>query len=276
MGKTLALGKRDPPSVPVYIIICNWDQTPLHNACLHKHVDVVTYLMTFESVDIHCKDNRFGAAPLDMAAEHCTVELVIKTRGYEKEKYNGSDTPLHFAAHVGNIAVVKIDCEKKGNHDRTPLHIACKSGRSQILETADADTTSCDHAYGLTPVDLAAEYASLDLLQYMVEDQHCLVTYADKNKNTTLHYAAFGGRLENVDFIIDKGYLKPNCKGWKGKTPLHSACRGGKHSIVSHLIHKCSVPVSDQDDDGNTPLHSAVKHGDRAVVGLLVTADCEK
>ena len=109
----------------------------------------------------------------------------------------------------------------------------------------------------------------------MVEDQHCLVTYADKNKNTTLHHAAFGGRLENVKFLIDKGYLKPNCKGWKGKRPLHSACRGGKYSIAYHLIHKCSVPVSEQDDEGNTPLHSAVRSGDRAVVGLLVTADCE-
>ena len=109
----------------------------------------------------------------------------------------------------------------------------------------------------------------------MVEDQHCRVTLADRNKNTTLHHAAFGGRWENVKFLIGKGYLKPNCKGWKGKTPLHSACRGGKYSIVSHLIYKCSVPVSEQDDDGNTPLHSAVKHGDKAVVGLLVTADCE-
>ena len=76
-----------------------------------------------------------------MAAEHCTVELVIKTRGYEKEKYNGSDTPLHLASRGGNLAVVKylsahniIDCEKKGNHDRTPLHIACKSGRIGIVK----------------------------------------------------------------------------------------------------------------------------------------------
>ena len=123
-------------------IICNWGQTPLHNACLHKYVDVATYLITqVESVDIHCKDNRFVATPLDMAAEYCPVGLVIKTQGYKKEKYNGSDTPLHLASRGGNLAMVKylsehniIDCEKKGNHDRTPLHIACKSGRIDIVK----------------------------------------------------------------------------------------------------------------------------------------------
>ena len=113
-GQDSGSGEERSPSVPVYIIICNWGRTPLHNACLHKYVDVATYLITqVESVDIHCKDNRFGATPLDMAAEYCPVELAIKTRGYEKEKYNGSDTPFHHAARGGNIAVVKLIVRRK-------------------------------------------------------------------------------------------------------------------------------------------------------------------
>ena len=270
--------------------VCNWGRTPLHNACRHNKLEVVKYLISLEMVDVNAKDKRYGSRPLDLAAQYGSMEIVKymcqEKKCYDESRYKGVDTPLHFAAFGGRIDVVKylinqkITCDVKGNRDRTPLHSACKGGNIEIVEylmkVMNADPYCQDHEYGLTPLDLAAEHASQDVVKYMVEDRKCKVTFPDENRQTMLHHAAYGGQMENVKFLIEKKYVKADCKGWKGKTPLHSACRGGKYDVVEYLILECGVdPSSCQDNNGNTPLHSAAKNGDKSVVALLISFGCE-
>ena len=197
--------------------VCNWGRTPLHIACNHNHLNVVKYLMELEGINVNLKDKRHGLRPLDLAAESGSLAVVKYMTGerkcYDPSKYEGSHTPLHFAANNGKEDVVKyltahriIDRNVKGNHGRTPLHSACKGGHLDVvrhlIDIANADPSCGDDEYGLTPLDLAAEHAPLEVVRYMVEDKHIQVTFPGENRYTTLQQAAYGGKLENVKFLV--------------------------------------------------------------------------
>ena len=117
---------------------------------------------------------------------------------YDPSEYNGLDTPLHYAASSGKEEVVQylivqqsFDCNAKGNFERTPLHSACRGGHLQVIEyltkIANADLLWRDCKFDLTPLDLAAEHAPLNV---MVNEMCCQVKFRDKNRDTVLHHAA--------------------------------------------------------------------------------------
>ena len=271
--------------------VCHWGRTPLHIACRHSQLAVVEYLMNLENVDLSVKDKKFGSTPLDLAAEYGSVEVVkymIEEKNcYNPDNYIHFNTPLHFAAYRGNLEVVRylvgsrrFDVNVKGGHNRTPLHSACHGGRLEVVKylmEIDKVEDSChDHEQGLTPFDIAAEYGTLALVRYMIDERNVQLQFASQNRYTPLHHAACGGKLDIVKYFIkEKGY-KPDCKGLKGRTPLHSACRGAKKDVVKYLIQECGVDPSCRDDGGNTLLHSAAKSGNRSVVALLIIEfDCD-
>jgi ankyrin repeat protein len=266
--------------------ICNWGRTPLHIACKHSKLEVVKYLTNLEKIDLNAKDRRHNSTPLDLAAKDGSVDVVkymIDNTGcYDPANYIGINTPLHLAAYKGNLPVVqclvgsrRFDVNVNGAQNRTPLHSACHGGQLKVvkflMETEKVNQSVYDYEQGLTPLDVAAEYGTLALVQYMVEKRNWQLQFSSENRYTQLHHAAYGGKQEIVEYFIKtKGY-EPHCKGFKGRTPLHSACAGGKNGIVKYLISKFGVDPSCQDDDGNTPLHSAVKSGAVSIVELLIT-----
>ena len=105
------------------------------------------------------------------------------------------DTPLHYAASSGKEEVVQYlivqQSNAKGNFERTPLHSACRGGHLQVIEyltkIANADLLWRDCKFDLTPLDLAAEHAPLNV---MVNEMCCQVKFRDKNRDTVLHHAA--------------------------------------------------------------------------------------
>ena len=95
----------------------------------------------------------------------------------------------------------------------------------------------------------------------MVNEMCCQVKFRDKNRDTVLHHAAYGGMLENVKCFIEKSRLDPNCK------------RDGKEKL-QYLLHQRSVHYPCKDENGNTPLHSAAKNGDKRLCELLMAPHC--
>ncbi len=81
---------------------------------------------------------------------------------YECTLFQDYLTPLHVAAHCGNVRTAKLLCDKKCEVNAralngfTPLHIACKKNRIKVVElllkygaSIEATTEVCHCQYVL-------------------------------------------------------------------------------------------------------------------------------
>lgn len=88
---------------------------------------------------------------------------------------------------------------------------------------------------------------------------------------TPLHLAAFMGRREAVDWLLDRGADPAARSGnYMANTPLHAALAGrGEPGVVRALLDGGADPAAGA-AGGVTPLHLAASRGDAGAVDLLV------
>ena len=122
-----------------------------------------------------------------------------------------------------------------------------------------------------TPLHIAVRFGTLDVVQYMIEEQQCDVECRDKYADTPLHTAALGGRLDIVQYLISERGCDPMSRGQYGRTPLHDACQTGRLDVVKYLMEDVKVDSSCRDEnDDVTPLHIAAICGRLSMVKVLV------
>ena len=127
-------------------------QTPLHQACLYGHIDIVCYLISVQHCDTNCHDNYQRAALhwLHKSLRQCTKEDAVKITQFlvsiaschvDRMVEYGYTTFL-LACKQGNTRLARSliaegHCDVTTNGD-TALHIACHHGRGEM---------SCTYVY---------------------------------------------------------------------------------------------------------------------------------
>lgn len=76
----------------------------------------------------------------------------------------------------------------------------------------------------------------------------------DADSWNALHYAAWYGHLDVVEYLVEKADSKFNARNKSGSTPLHLAAGQGHSHIVSYLVKLKGIESSSKDKDGKTPL----------------------
>lgn len=77
------------------------------------------------------------------------------------------------------------------------------------------------------------------------------------NSCSLLHYAAAGGGVRVIEFLLRKGADINELNGFD-ETPLHLACRNRQNAMVELLLsHGAKPSLSKRDSSGATPLHFA-------------------
>ncbi|CAH8571969.1 unnamed protein product [Schistosoma turkestanicum] len=313
--------------------------TPLYMSAQENHVEVVQYLLDKSANQALSTEDGFTPLAVALQQGHDRVITLLLERDSRgkcrlpalhiaakkddvhaaKLLLNNSEinvdhtsasgfTPLHIAAHYGNVNMAKLLIERGANinyqakNSITPLHVAAKWGKNEvvgelILAGAEINARTRD---GLTPLHCASRACQIDTVEYLLKNgaDHSLKT---KNGLTPLHLAAQGANERVVQLLLQNGsnpddvtidYLTPlhvaahcgnvdvarallnsrcnvNARALNGFTALHIACKKSRVEMASILL-KYGALIEAATETGLTPLHVAAFVGCIEIVSFLL------
>ncbi len=197
-------------------------------------------------------------------------------------------TLLHWAALKGHSDIAKFLVDKEANVNakdilgRTPIHFAVMNNHKDIQDV-----------YGRGSTYTTAESNDEEVIQLFLM-RGASINEADKNGETPLHLASWGGHLDTLQHLINNG-ANISTKDSSGKTPLDIARDKGHNNLVQYLqqtqliidkqlliaignsdlskvrgLVAQGANIDTNDKNGNTPLYSAAEIGDLNLVKLLL------
>ncbi|XP_078793111.1 ankyrin-3 isoform X21 [Oryzias latipes] len=287
--------------------------TPLAVALQQGHDQVVSLLLENDTKGkvrlpaLHIaarKDDTKAAALLLQNDHNADVESKMMVNRTTESGF----TPLHIAAHYGNINVATLLLNRgaavdfKARNDITPLHVASKRGNSNMVRLllergSKIDARTKD---GLTPLHCAARSGHEQVVEMLLNRGAPILS---KTKNglsplhmatqgdhlncvqlllhhdvpvddvtndylTALHVAAHCGHYKVAKVIVDKK-ANPNAKALNGFTPLHIACKKNRVKVMELLL-KHGASIQAVTESGLTPIHVAAFMGHENIVHQLI------
>ncbi|XP_071975335.1 ankyrin-2 isoform X7 [Engystomops pustulosus] len=219
-----------------------------------------------------------GFTPLHIAAHYGNVNVatLLLNRGAAVDftARNGI-TPLHVASKRGNTNMVKLLLDRGGQIDAktrdglTPLHCAARSGHDTAVELL------LERGAPL----LARTKNGLSPLHMAAQGDHVeCVKHLLQHKApvddvtldylTSLHVAAHCGHYRVTKLLLDKR-ANPNARALNGFTPLHIACKKNRIKVMELLV-KYGASIQAITESGLTPIHVAAFMGHLNIVLLLL------
>ncbi|XP_061083525.1 ankyrin-3-like isoform X4 [Conger conger] len=286
--------------------------TPLAVALQQGHDQVVSLLLENDTKGkvrlpaLHIaarKDDTKAAALLLQNDHNADVESKMMVNRTTESGF----TPLHIAAHYGNINVATLLLNRgaavdfTARNDITPLHVASKRGNGNMVKLllergAKIDAKTKD---GLTPLHCGARSGHEQVVE-MLLDRGAPILSKTKNGLSPLHMATQGDHLNCVQLLLQHdvpvddvtndyltalhvaahcGHYKvakvivdkkanPNAKALNGFTPLHIACKKNRIKVMELLL-KHGASIQAVTESGLTPIHVAAFMGHENIVTQL-------
>ncbi|XP_034426424.1 ankyrin-3-like isoform X11 [Hippoglossus hippoglossus] len=287
--------------------------TPLAVALQQGHDQVVSLLLENDTKGkvrlpaLHIaarKDDTKAAALLLQNDHNADVESKMMVNRTTESGF----TPLHIAAHYGNINVATLLLNRgaavdfKARNDITPMHVASKRGNGNMVRLllergAKIDARTKD---GLTPLHCGARSGHEQVVE-MLLDRGAPILSKTKNGLSPLHMATQGDHLNCVQLLLHHevpvddvtndyltalhvaahcGHYKvakvivdkkanPNAKALNGFTPLHIACKKNRVKVMELLL-KHGASIQAVTESGLTPIHVAAFMGHENIVHQLI------
>ncbi|XP_062234953.1 ankyrin-3-like isoform X6 [Platichthys flesus] len=287
--------------------------TPLAVALQQGHDQVVSLLLENDTKGkvrlpaLHIaarKDDTKAAALLLQSDHNADVESKMMVNRTTESGF----TPLHIAAHYGNINVATLLLNRgaavdfKARNDITPMHVASKRGNGNMVRLllergSKIDARTKD---GLTPLHCGARSGHEQVVE-MLLDRGAPILSKTKNGLSPLHMATQGDHLNCVQLLLHHevpvddvtndyltalhvaahcGHYKvakvivdkkanPNAKALNGFTPLHIACKKNRVKVMELLL-KHGASIQAVTESGLTPIHVAAFMGHENIVHQLI------
>ncbi|XP_076741061.1 uncharacterized protein ank2a isoform X2 [Maylandia zebra] len=287
--------------------------TPLAIALQQGHNSVVSLLLEHDTKGkvrlpaLHIaarKDDTKSAALLLQNDHNADVQSKMMVNRTTESGF----TPLHIAAHYGNVNVSTLLLNRGAAVDFTarngitPLHVASKRGNTNMVALlldrgSQIDAKTRD---GLTPLHCAARSGHDPAVELLLE-RGAPILARTKNGLSPLHMSAQGDHIECVKLLLQHkapvddvtlDYLtalhvaahcghyrvtkllldkkaNPNARALNGFTPLHIACKKNRVKVMELLV-KYGASIQAITESGLTPMHVAAFMGHLNIVLLLL------
>ncbi|XP_068508993.1 ankyrin-3 [Syngnathus scovelli] len=287
--------------------------TPLAIALQQGHERVVSVLLENDTkgkvrlpaLHIAARKDDTKSAALLLQSDH---NADVRSKMMVNRSTESGFTPLHIAAHYGNVNVATLLLNRGAAVDFlarnaiTPLHVASKRGNGAMVcllldRGSQIDAKTRD---GLTPLHCAARSGHDSAVELLLERGAPLLART-KNGLSPLHMAAQGDHVDCVkqllrhsapigDVTLDYltalhvaahcGHFRvtqlllerradPDARALNGFTPLHIACKKNRVKVMELLV-KYGASVQAVTESGLTPVHVAAFMGHLNIVLLLL------
>lgn len=121
----------------------------------------------------------------------------------------------------------------------------------------------------------AAAAGDLDRVRHFLDADPSLVTAYSPDGWTALHLAAFFGRPDVVDLLIDRGAGIDMLSTSMGNTALQAATANGQSKVVRRLLDRNAEVDYATVQGGFTALHGAANGGQTEIAGMLLDAGAD-
>ena len=211
-----------------FIMECDIKSNLIQFACIRNHEDIVRLFLD-NDIDID----------------------VIDAHG---------SSPLHPACYYGSIETVHILLPRFShsldNSNRTAMHIACRNGHLNIVQTI-------------------LDYAKRTGKNVGVNDK-------DIFGCTPFHESCFFGKCDVVSYLLNQNVITDmNSQNLKGRTPFFLACQEGHVSVVRSILDFCLfqdkyLEINSFDIRGRSIGHAACKNGHSDILQCLLNHEKSK
>jgi ankyrin repeat protein len=262
----------------------NNKQTPLLAAAANGKTDIFHFLLDKGAYDGALDEDDNAAIHLASKFGHSqVVEIIFKARGTKCLELRGDyeRTPLLAAAANGKVEVVKFLLDKgadiwaqdRGTYDA--IHRASQFGHLAVIEklyeAAGTKILEVRGKYQQTPLLTAAVNGKIEIVQFLL-DKGASIMARDRYENTALHLASWGESIGIVKLILEKEPDLLDLRNEHEETALLSvASRQAGFEILKYL-HSKGADITAEDIFGRTVMYKAAQLDDPSIVKYLLDA----
>lgn len=159
----------------------------------------------------------------------------------------------------------------KDSNGYSLLHFACEGGNLEILkrlleEGFELDSTTFK---GKTVLHLASQYGHKSICDYVLSKDCSLLEITDKRKGNAAHFAAEGGYVEILQFLVKKG-IDPKQLTDRKRNIFHIASSNDQQEMCKHIQQTYPCLIHSVDSHGWNALHFAAAKGHIEMFDILI------
>ena len=169
------------------------------------------------------------------------------------------------------VEIERMDPYESDEHGNTLIHIAAMNGCLDVLKYLIEDQhgkSGVECKCGRTPIHAACQkIENLAMVQYLVEERGEDPNKKDKNGSAPIHIAVMYGSLDILKYLIEQCNSNPKCQCEFGGRLLHHACN---RDIVKYLVEQQNCDPYEKDDGGENSIGVAAFNGRLDILQYLV------